>query len=75
MINVRASLRDFNAEAVRRDAVRYTIMYPKVFLLSGVAVPVVLGQMCIDTNIHSSMTPASRICAYVMTILTERCSE
>jgi len=57
MINVRASLRDFNAKAVRRDPVRYTIMYPKLFLLSGVAVPVVLGQICIDTNIHSSMTP------------------
>ena len=70
MINVRASLRDFNAEALRRDPVRYTIMYPKVFLLSGVAVTPVLRQMCTDTSIHSSVTPASRICEYVMTIVT-----
>jgi len=73
MINVCVSLHDFNEEAVRRDPVRYThtIMYPKVFLLSGVAVPPLLCEMCIDTNIHSSVTPASRICEYVMTILTE----
>jgi len=75
MINVPASPRDFNAAAVRRDPVRYTIMYPKVFLLSGVAVPLVLGEMCIDTDIRSSMTPASWICEYVMTITTESCSE
>jgi len=75
MINVRVSLLDFNAEALRRDPIRRTITYPKLFLLSGVAVPLVLGQISIDTNIHSSMTPASRICEYVMTILTELCSE
>jgi hypothetical protein len=55
MINVRASLRDFNVEAVRRDPIRYTIVYPKLFLLSGVAVPLVSCQMCIDTNIHNSV--------------------
>jgi hypothetical protein len=71
MINVRASLRDFNAEAVRRDRVRYTIVYPKLFMLSGVAVPLVSCQICIDTNIHSSVTSARGICEYVMTILTK----
>lgn len=71
MINVRASLRDFNADAVRRDPVRFTIMYHKVFMLSDVAVPPVLCQMCIDANVHRSVTPASRICGYVMTNLTE----